>query len=725
MKSNTHPINRRKFLKSSGSMALFIGVSGIIPQLVSCSGEKEFQQQMEKHKITSWVRISEDGQVTIYNPAAEMGQGSMTSLPAIFAEEMDADWNLVKVEFSPQESAVYGSDGWGPNGKVMLSAGSKVTNGYYSIMRKAGAQARKILMYTAAKHWEVPIEAITTKSGAVLNLAQKKELGYGELIPFLEIPEYMPEIEERELKDPSDYRLVGKDLFRTDIPAKVTGSAQFAIDVRLPLMVYGVLERGSIHGAVPTLENEAEILEMDGILKIVPFDYAIGLIATTLEQALAAKKNLKISWGKALASDFNSEEVFRKYGKIADQPTKGQVIIDIGNINDSMRTASKTYQIDFKNDYVYHAQMEPLNAVIQVAEDGQGAEVWVGSQQGFDSKLGIPQALGLDPDKVKINLQYLGGGFGRRSMTDFTTECAVLAKQVTGRPLKLIWTREDDVTYGAFRPLTLQRIMAATDQQGNITGFSHMVVGDGGNLVTSGIRNEFYEIPNQYAEWREVTEGIRLKHWRAVGHGPNKFAIECMIDEIAIDQGRDPVELRRKLMQGSPRALATLEEAAAMSDWNGPVANGRAKGVAFLERSGSLSTGVCEISVDGATGKIRVHRFWSAVDAGIIIQPDNVKAQMEGGILMGISSVLYEQITIQNGKIQQSNFHDYNILRMQDIPDSVEITLLDSIELPQGIGETGTPLVACALANAFAKLTGKRLRHLPFTPERVLEVLQT
>ncbi len=724
MKPIIHPMNRRKFLKSSGSVALLIGVSGILPQVVSCTDDKDLHEYLEKHNITSWVRISKDGQVTIYNPAAEMGQGSMTSLPAIFAEEMDADWNLVTVEFSPQESAIYGSDGWGPNGKIMLSAGSRVTSGYYPIMRKAGAQARHILMYSAARHWEVPIEAISTRPGTVIYAEGNKELGFGELIPYLEIPETFPEFGEGELKDPNDYRLVGKDLARTDIPAKINGSAQFAIDVRLPDMLYGILERGALHGARPTLENEAEILTMAGIQKIVPFDYAIGIIGTTLEQTLAARKKLQISWSDAKASGFNSREVFQKYEKIADQPEGGQILVEKGNFKESLRTASKTYRIDFKNDYVYHAQMEPLNAVIQLAEDGRQAEVWVGSQQGFDSKLGIPEALGLEPVKVKINLQYLGGGFGRRSMTDFTTECALLAKQVPGRPLKLIWTREDDVRYGAFRPLSLQRITAAIDSRGKISGFSHLVVGDGGNLVASGIRNEFYEIPNQFAELREESEGIRLKHWRAVGHGPNKFAIECMIDEIALDQGREPVDLRRELMQQSPRALATLEEAVAMADAYGPVPDGRARGMAFLERSGTLSTGICEISVDRATGKIRVHHFWSAVDAGIVIQPDNVKAQMEGGILMGISSVLYERITIENGMVQQSNFHDYQILRMQDIPDSVEISLLDSRELPQGVGESGTPLVACAIANAFAKLTGKRLRHLPFTAERVSEVLQ-
>ena len=307
-------------------------------------------------------------------------------------------------------------------------------------------------------------------------------------------------------------------------------------------------------------------------------------------------------------------------------------------------------------------------------------------------------------------------------MSDFVVECATLARESAPQPVKLFWSREDDVTYGTFRPLSLQRLKASVDRKGRITGLDHCVVGDGGNLVASGASNDHYDIPNLHVEWREAVHGIRLKHWRSVGHGPNKFAIECMLDEIALDRGIDPIELRRRLMAQSPRALATLEKVAEISNWTRPSPEGRAKGVAFVEH-GSLGTGVCEISVDRSTGKIKVHHFWIALDAGVIVQPDNVIAQMEGGVIMGMSSVLKEQITIEDGRVQQSNFHDYQLLRMEDVPDSIETVLIDSLEHPEGVGETSTPMVAGAIANAFLKLTGKRLRHLPFTPERVLKVL--
>lgn len=715
-------VSRRQFLKSSSGVALFIGATGILPQLISCTDSKKVRDQLKKHQITAWVQITEDGDITIYNPAAEMGQGSMTSLPLVFAEEMDADWSKVKVEFSPQETEIYGSEGWSPGSKLMFTVGSRTTKSYYPVMRKAGAQARYVLLNSAATHWKVPLSELTTLDSYVIHENTDKKISYGELVPFLMMPETLPDFGEANFKNPKDFRLIGQKIPRTEIPDKVDGSAQFAIDVRLPKMVYGVLERGIVHGAKPTLNNAAEILALDGVLNIIPFDYAIGLIAKTLEGALNAKKLLKIDWGEAQATTYNSQEIYSKYEEIAKGTKSGEIITELGEVDLAMRAAAKIYKDDFKNDYVYHAQMEPLNAVVQVAADLKSAEVWVGSQQGPDSKLGIPDILGIPPKDVNVHLEYLGGGFGRRSMNDFVVECAKLAKEMAPLPVKLVWTREDDMTYGAFRPLSLQRVQACTNAKGEITGFSHCVIGDGGNLVASGTRNDHYDIPNQFVDWREVSHGIRLKHWRSVGHSPNKFAIECMLDEIALDQGTDPMDLRRKLMVKSPRALATLEKVAKMSDWKKSSVEGRAKGVAFVEH-GSLGTGVCEISVDRSTGKINVHHFWIALDAGLIIQPHNVKAQMEGGVIMGMSSVLKEQITIVNGQVQQSNFHDYHMLRMQDVPESIQTTLIESNETPEGVGETATPMVACTIANAFLRLTGKRLRHLPFTPERVLQVL--
>lgn len=717
----TH-LNRRAFLKSSGGVALFIGVSGILPQFISCRDTEKIREKLEQYPVTAWVKLSEDGQMTIYNPAAEMGQGSMTSLPALFAEEMDADWSRVSVAFSPQEAEIYGGEGWVPGTKLMFTVGSRTTHSYYWVIRKAGAQARHVLMYSAARHWGVPLEEISTSGGTLIHEPTGKRMDYGEVVPYLVMPEPLPEIAESALKSPEEFRIVGTDLARVDIPPKVDGSALFAVDLRLPDMVYGLLERGNLHGARPKLLNEAEILDMPGILKVVPFDYAIGLVAETLEAGLAAKKRLRIAWSASDASGHDSEAIYERYTALAAARNPGEVLTDQGDTPRALQAASKRYSADFKNDYVYHAQMEPLNAVVQVAADHSAAEVWVGSQQGPDTKLGVPSLLGIPHEKVTVHLQYLGGGFGRRSMNDFVEECATLARAMAPRPVKLLWTREDDMAYGAFRPLSLQRIEVGTDAGGTITAFSHTVVGDGGNLVASGTANDHYDIPNHRVEWREARNGIRLKHWRAVGHGPNKFAIECMLDEIVRDQGMDPVAFRRRLMHKSPRALATLDKAAEMADWNSPPPEGRARGVAFVEH-GSLGTGICEISLDRDSGTIRVHRFWIALDAGVPVHPDNIKAQMEGGIIMGMSSVLKERITITDGRVNESNFDGYSLLRMQEVPDAIAVSILPSAERPEGVGETATPMVACAIANAFFALTGKRLRHMPFTPGRVREAL--
>ena len=721
MESNK--LNRRSFLTKSSGVALLIGSSGMLSTIVSCKDPKKLKASLAKHAVTAWVHMTTDGDITIFNPAAEMGQGSMTALPLLFAEEMDADWSKVNVEFSPQESEIYGSPGWRPGTKLMFTVGSRTTKSYYTTMRNAGAQARQVLLHSASKLWEVHQDELSTENSMVSHESSGKTISYGELVPHLSMPDDLPEFKLEDLKAPDQFSLVGKNIPRTEIPSKVDGSAQFAIDIRLPDMVYGVLERGNLHGAKPTLKNEEEILALEGVLKIVPLDYAIGIIASSLDQALNAKKELDIEWSESKASGYNSQEIYTTYEKLAATGREGKVLSQSGDVSTARKRAAKTYESDFKNDYVYHAQMEPLNAIVQVSEDGQKADVWVGSQQGSDTKLGIPKLLDIPSENVTVHLQYLGGGFGRRSMSDYVVECGTLAKEMAPRPVKLLWTREDDVGYGTFRPLSLQRLKLSVDNSGKLNGIDHCVIGDGGNLVASGASNDHYDIPNKKVEWRETKHGIRLKHWRSVGHGPNKFAIECMLDEVAQDQGVDPVELRRKLMVKSPRALATLEKVAEISEWSKPSPIGRAKGVAFAEH-GSMGTGVCEISVNENTGQIKVHKFWIALDAGVIVQPDNVIAQMEGGIIMGMSSVLKEQITIEDGKVQQSNYHDYQLLRMEDTPDLIETALIESTEHPEGVGETATPVVAGAIANAFLKLTGKRLRHLPFTPERVLAVLK-
>ncbi|MEM9717660.1 MAG: molybdopterin cofactor-binding domain-containing protein [Bacteroidota bacterium] len=717
-KLNPSILTRRKFLQKSGGLTLGITALAAFPGMLATPREG---LSTNGSQLTAWVNIQPDGKITIMNPAAEMGQGSMTALPVIIAEELDADWSQVVIEHSPNDVDTYGLERWGGR-KIMLTVGSFTVSGYYESLRKAGAQARYVLLYSAAKKWGVPLEELKTNPSRILHPKTSQEISYGEIISDISMPESLPDLP---LKDPENFQLIGSVMPRWDIPQKVDGSAIFAGDVRVPNMLYGVIERGKVHGAKPNLQNLSEIQEMEGIEEVVEMDYGVGIIASTIERALKAKKLLNIAWTNDTPSQgHGSQESFERYADLAGDATeKGKVLTEIGNVEHAKSEAHTTYEADYKNDYVYHAQMEPLNAMASVSPDGQSVEVWAGTQAAGSLSSTVAQVLGIEASQVKFHPQYLGGGLGRRSLHDYVIEAVKLSNAVK-KPVKLIWTRQDDLQYGHYRPLSLQRMKASVGKNGGLLGLSHTIVGDGSNLLASGAKNAYYDIPNQHLEIRTVNNGIRLKHWRAVGHGPNKFAIESFIDELASDQGMDPLAYRQQLMHNHPRALATLNKASEMARWSEPAQEGRAKGVAFGERSGALVTGICEISLDPEKGKIRVHHFWMAVDAGTIVQPDNAIAQLEGGIIMGMSSVLQEQLTIVNGEVQQTNLHDYSLLRISDVPESMDIFLMPSMEAPEGIGEGSLPVVGGAIGNAFAALTGKRLRHLPFTPDRVKAALR-
>lgn len=716
-------ISRRKFLTAAGGITFAVTAYAMFPRF-SISESNNNDPEALGNQLTAWVHLRPDGRITIYNPAAEMGQGSMTALPVILAEEMDADWSKVHIVQSPVEPKIYGPGVWGGR---MMTVGSRTISGYYESLRQAGAQARYVLLANVAKKWNVPIEELTTEPSMVIHKKSNKKVSYGEVAAFATMIDKVPTIPDNQLKNPKDFRLIGNQkVQRFDIPPKVNGSAQYAIDVRVPGMVYGVISRAPVHGAKPNLLNEEDIRAIKGVLDVVILDYGVGIIAETIEKALEVKPQLQIQWSKdAKAATHDSEAAYEDYMKLVrDDNKKGRELNKKGDIIAAFKNGTKIYTADYKNDYLSHAQMEPLNAVVSVTEDGNSAEVWIGSQSPDGARGAVARVLGLEESKITMHPMYLGGGLGRRSSSDYVEEAAHLAKKIR-KPVKLIWTREDDIQYGQYRPICLQHMQASVDNSGNITGWKHIVSGTGDGLLSSGAEIPFYTIDNQLIEQRSVDHGIRTKHWRAVGHGPNKYAIEAFLDEIAADQKIDPYKFRQTLMKNSPRALKVLDTAAQMANWGSKLPKDRARGIAFGERSDSLAAGVCEISLDRESGKIKVHHIWAALDAGVVVQPDNAIAQMEGAILMGLSAALHESVTIKNGKAQQSNFHDYPILRMSDIPESIDIQIIPSQEKPTGIGEAGLPFIGPALANAFAALTGKRLRHMPFTTEKVLAVLKS
>jgi isoquinoline 1-oxidoreductase beta subunit len=708
-------MDRRDFLKASGALSFAIAVTGDRLQLVSSANAATAQ------KINAWVSIAPDGTVTILSAGAEMGQGSMTSLPLIVAEEMDADWSRVKVEFAPAEVEIYGYTF--QNAKGMAIVGSRAVMLYFNQLRTAGAQVRKVLLANAAQKWGVDASTLRTEPGFVVD-DNGRRLSYGEIASFATVPSPLPSVDKSELKPRDQFRYIGKPTARHDIPAKVNGSAQYAMDVQLPGMLYATVRHAPVHGASPESWNEAKVKSMKGVVRTVKLPDGVAIIANSLPNAMAARRALEVKWNKGAAAGYDSETALMKtYEQVHSDPSaKTQTLEAKGDAKSAFASAAKVYKAEFRSDYGYHAQMEPLNAVARLNDAGNHIEVWEGTQDPASSRTAIARAIGFSEEQVTLHQCYMGGGFGRRSLGDYSAEAARIAKELK-RPVKLVWTREEDMQYGMFRPQSFQCLQAAQDASGKVIGWSHCVVGDGGVLLTTGIRPHYYQVPNTFIEARGTPHGIRLKHWRGVGHVFNVFAIESFVDQMAAEANMDPIEFRLERMNPTPRARAVFEKVREMSNWSAPRAEGRAVGVSVTERSGSLGAGVAEVSIDKSSGKIRVHKAWVAVDGGLVVQPEMARANIESGILYGLSSVLHERVTIKEGAVQQSNFHDYHVLRMSDIPETMEVAFVERDAPPSGLGEIGNPWVAAAVANAVYKLTGKRLTHMPFTPERVKATL--
>lgn len=718
---NALPVSRRGFIGGAAglSFALAYGANGLslIPAARASTGA---------NAIGAWVRITPDDRITILTPGAEMGQGSMTGVPVALAEELDADWDKVVLEWAPAEPETYGYRRG--NRRMMIIAGSRAVQSYYDDMRIAGAQVRKVLLQAAAAKWNVDVATLTTEPSVVVHAASGRRMTYGEIARFAEAPATMPEVGKDELKKPADFRIIGKSVPRYDIPAKVNGTAQYAIDIHLPGMVYASTVHAPVQLSKPEGWNDAEVRGMKGVLDIVKLDDGVAVVADTYEHVIAARNALKVIWAAgAAATGYDSDEALHQhYPPMShDESAPSQVVERTKDPQAAFAGAAKVFKAEFKSDYGYHAQMEPLNGVARFNDAGDMVEIWEGTQAPDLSRARIAKALDLKTSQVIFHQQYMGGGFGRRTINDYTVEAALIARAVK-KPVKMIWTREEDIAYGMLRPQTFQCVEAALDKAGKIAGWRHCVVGDGGSLTYSGIKlGLYYGIPELDIVQRGPSHGIRLKHWRAVAHPFNLFAIEGLVDEMAVAEGLDPIEFRRQRMNLTPKARDVFDMVEAMSDWKTKRPEGRALGLSVSERSGSLGAGVVEISLDRSSGKIHVHKVWVAVDGGTIVQPEMARRNIESGVIYGLSSVLKERASIKDGAIEQSNFHDYEVLRMSEAPEEIHVEFARRDTKPTGLGEIGNPFITAAVANAFHALTGKRLYHMPFTPERVLAVLKT
>jgi isoquinoline 1-oxidoreductase beta subunit len=727
-------ISRRGFVAGSAGMTFAFTLGGL-----GRSGEAIGQTQPTK--FNSFVSIAADNTITIVCPAAEMGQGVYTALPLILAEELDADWSKVKIEFAPANPKVYGNYHRAFNG-AQITAASVAVAGYFTPLRMAGAQARKVLLDAAADKWKVPVAELSTDNSTISHKKSGRKISYGEVAGFAKVPAEPPKITEADLKQPSQFKLIGrKDIGRSDVPSKVNGSAKYGIDVQVPGMVYASVLQSPMEGAKPKDGgvNIPDVMKIKGVSKVIPLPFGVAVIGDSVEATRAGVEALKVTWDTsgAAAAGFDSEKAKVDYAaKGKDPNVETKVEYQVGDAKAGLGGAAKTVEAVYWSEHTYHAQMEPMNAVAQVSEDGKSADIWTGTQFGALAAGIISGILKTTPDQIRVHQQFLGGGFGRRIWPDAAIQATILSN-ITKKPVKLILMREEDIAAARPRPMTHHVLKAGLDAKGNLVAWHHKLVSENVDAVAApprfqatggkdyigarGLDQAYYAIPNALAEYARETRGMRVHAWRGIGTGYNKFAAEAFLDEVAAASGKDPLALRLALTKDQPRANAVLKAVAEMSNFKRK-RSGHGMGIAFSDYHDTFSAGVAEVSLDAKTGKIKVHNYWIAVDPGVVIQPDNVHAQLESAVVYGLSAALIEEFAVKDGAVQATNFDSYPVMRMSEVPE-IHTKIVSTDNPPTGMGEIGVMTVAPAIANAVFQLTGKRLRHLPMTPERVQKAL--
>jgi isoquinoline 1-oxidoreductase beta subunit len=726
---NTHH-SRRDFLKGTAGLTFALTLAADPSAFMSeaAAGETPFAPSV-------WLTIATDGTITIVSPAAEMGQGSFTTLPLILAEELDADWAQVKPILPPVwDEKKYGNPEYGGNFQTSASAS---VHGYFKALRIAGAQARRVLLDAVAAKWNVPINELATEPSVIVHKASGRRMSYGEIAAFAKIPAELPKIEDKDLKPTASFRLIGKDVPRVELPTKVTGAAKYAMDVQVPGMAYAAVLQSPYPAGAPETVDEAAARKVPGITDVVRLPDGVAVIGSTVEGTQAAKKLLKVTWSNAAGVSHDSERALEEFAAVGrDLSREGVPYEKKGDAKAAMAGAAKVFRGDYRTRYVYHAQMEPLSATASVSADGKSAEIWAGTQGASGALNQVARLLQTDRAKLTLHQHVLGGGFGRRGQHEVIIDAVQLSKAV-GKPVKLVWSREDDIAFGKFRPMTAHHIEAGFDAGGKLIAWHHRVVAESvvaytaamagtkpaptDRIVMKGSPIPQYPIPNKLAEHVVMPGRARIAPWRGVGNGHNAFAAECFIDEMAKELGKDPIAFRLELSEGQPRMQTLLRAVAEMSDW-ARKRDGRALGTATMVKDDTLAAGVAEVSVERASGRIKVHNVWVAIDAGIAVQPGNIAAQTEGSIVYGLGHVLREKITIKDGRVREANFTDYEPARMSDVPN-IEVKVISTDNPPTGAGEDGLPVLACSVGNAIAALTGVRLRELPFAPERVRRAL--
>ncbi len=699
--------SRRNFLMTSAAASgLLLGVA--VPAGLQAAGTM--------YTPNAWVHIADDNTITLISARSEMGQGVFTSMPMLIAEELNVALSQVKVVNAPPNAAY-----------TNALLGAQITGGSTSVrdgwekLRTAGAQVREMLISAAAEKWSVDRTTLRAENGMVVGAGGKKA-SYGSLA---EAASKLPVPEKVALKDPKDFTIIGKRTKRLDTALKVNGTAQYGIDVKLPGMVYASLEQCPVIGGKVVSFDASKVKGMPGVIEVVQIPDGVAVVASSYWQAQKARKNLVVVWDEGAGASLDQNVVLATTRAAAETGKVLPITKPVGNLAEAMKGAAKTVKAEYISPMQAHAAMEPINFTASFKD---GKCVVIGSTQFQQGAQGVvAAALGIKPEDVDVQTTFLGGGFGRRLEVDFIAQAAQISKAV-GKPVKMLWSREDDMTHDFYRPLGFNQLTAGLDAAGTPVAFHHKVTSQSVTQRAFGLPKDTldpfmaeaavggYEIANTQHDLVIHDSGMRVGYWRGVSHNMNAFAVESFMDELATAAGKDPYQYRMALLANKPRFANVLKLAAEKSGWGSPLPAGRARGIALMEGYDTYMAQVAEISM--VNGAVKVHKVTVAADLGHMINPDTVEAQIQSAVVFGLSASTMQEITLEKGRVQQTNYHNFPVVRMSEAP-VIDIVLVKSTEKPGGIGEPATALVAPAVANAIATLTGKRVRKLPLSADAI------
>jgi isoquinoline 1-oxidoreductase subunit beta len=718
-------ITRREFLQTSAALAGLTIAASVTPYGFSILKAEEAAKQPAPLNPNLWISIMPDNTITIVLNKSEMGQGVCTSLPMIVAEELDADWKLIRFVQAPA-GPQYGDPNWG---NMQLTGGSTSVRNMYEPLRKLGATARAMLVQAAAQTWKVPVSQCTASESKVHHKKSGQTITYGELS---KTASRLPIHQSVTLKKEAEFKLIGRPLARLDIPSKVEGKAQFGIDTFVPDMLYAAVVRPPAYGAKSVSYDKEAAMKVPGIQQILAIDRGIAVCGSTIDATWKGRDALQAKWDKGAQPDLDNQTLEKSFMESLNKT--GVTAKNTGDAKKGLSESAKSIEATFYLPYLAHVAMEPMNCTVDVRNDQ--CEIWSPTQYQTGNMATAVAITGLKEDQIKIHTSYLGGGFGRRAFPDFLGEALKISKTV-GKPIKLIWTREEDIKNDFYRPGNACIIKGGINQKGNLiawsqriacqsvfAGFMPQMIQNGVDpQAVEGISDMTYEVPNLLVEYVMVQNPVPIGFWRSVGNSENAFTKESFIDELADAAGKDPLEFRLGLLKNNAAARGVLQTAAEKARWGKPVKMGQGRGIAYHSSFGTDVAEVAEVSVDKKDGTVKVNRVVCAIDCGPYVNPAIIKANVTGAIVMGLSAALKEEMAFSKGGVVSANFYNYQELRMDQVPE-IEVHIVKNKKILGGVGEPGLPPIAPAVANAVFRAVGARVRRLPMTPANVLKAIQ-